>query len=79
MPRATLEFNLPEEQTEFKLATQGSDYFCALGDVANMFRDLLKYKADSMTPEQYKKVEELSGQFWDIMHERGIDPMSDPQ
>lgn len=44
MPKATLEFSLPEEQEEFETATKAADYKLALWDVAQeIFRPARKH------------------------------------
>jgi hypothetical protein len=45
--KATLEFILPEEENEFKLATKGSDFFCALWDISQEVRNHDKYGASA--------------------------------
>ncbi len=41
--KVTMEFILPEENNEFKLATKGSDFFCALWDIKEQIREHDKY------------------------------------
>lgn len=41
--KAILEFNLPEEKSEFKLASNANDLYCVLWDLDNELRRLLKY------------------------------------
>lgn len=41
--KATLEFNMPEDQINFKHATKGFDYYLALNDIDNYIRNYLKY------------------------------------
>ena len=53
--RATLEFNLPEEQNEHLRAVRAGDAWSALYDIDNMLRNLLKYGDD-----RYKTVDELA-------------------
>ena len=43
MPIATLEFDLPDEQTEFRSATQGSHAKGILWDIDQRLRGLLKH------------------------------------
>ncbi len=43
MPKAILEFQLPEENNEFKLAQRGSDYWTALWDIDQDLRGWLKH------------------------------------
>ena len=43
MPIAKLEFNLPEEQSEFNLANMASKLYCCLWEVNQELRSFLKY------------------------------------
>jgi hypothetical protein len=43
MPKATMTFDLPDEQYDFKCATNGSRYLHILQDMYNAFRDKSKY------------------------------------
>ncbi len=49
--RASLHFNLPEDQTEFKDAQNGNRYKAILDDLSNHIRSRLKYD-DTLTHEQ---------------------------
>ncbi len=72
MPEITMKFNLPDEQNEFILATNGDKYYNALWDINNHLRSSLKYKAfDETTEEIYEKMREeihdiLDGQHVDL-------------
>lgn len=50
--KAVLEFNLPEDQSDFNMATQGSEYYCVIDDVLNDLRCTLKYQSNS---DDYQK------------------------
>ena len=41
--KATLEFNLPEEQSEFERATKGGEAFLALWDIDMELRNMVKH------------------------------------
>lgn len=41
--RAVLEFNLPEEQSEFDMANNAGHYFSTLWDLLQLLRDKAKY------------------------------------
>lgn len=53
--KATIEFTLPEEQEEHLRAARANDAWCALYDIDNMLRNLLKHGDN-----RYKTVEELA-------------------
>ena len=41
--KSILEFNMPEDKNDFKLAMNGADYFCALWDIKQLLRSYYKY------------------------------------
>lgn len=43
MPKATLEFQLPKEQQEFKRATQAMNMYCTLWDIQQECRRMMKH------------------------------------
>ena len=65
--KAKLEFNLPEDNQDFKLAQRGKDYFCVIWDVLNEIRSYLKYG------HQFKSVEECLEVIRDILSEAQIE------
>lgn len=58
--KATLQFDLPEEQPEFYHATHGVDYSVALDEIDNLLRAHLKYEVhthwDSQTVEEIREA-----------------------
>lgn len=52
MPKATLEFKLPEESSEFYDATNGTKYSIILRELDEMYRNLLKYDEGVTAPER---------------------------
>ena len=73
MPKAILEFNLPEEQTEFKTACQATDLKLVIYDFDNHLRSLYKYADAGMTDEEHKLLEVLREKLNDLLQERNID------
>jgi hypothetical protein len=55
--KAILEFDLPEEQDEFDLATNGRDYLFALMDIQKEIRAIHKYQ--ELDEKEFKVVEEI--------------------
>ena len=79
--KSTLEFNLPEENEEFKLALKGTSMSIALSDIANeIFRPARKHgysdKALSDLIEKNPDAEEIIGmletKFFEILQENEI-------
>jgi len=52
MPKAILEFTLPEDLDAFKVAQRGVDYYCIILEVQRLLRDFRKY--ENSDPKKYK-------------------------
>lgn len=67
MPLATLQFNLPEEQEEFRAAVKGSKYQAALSALDRELRNLVKHGSEesqrAMTPDRFR------ARIWEILAE----------
>jgi hypothetical protein len=69
--KATLEFNLPDDQTEFNFANSGSRYYCALWEMDQWLRSKIKY-GENLTDEQYGVYELCREELRDIMSNNTI-------
>lgn len=68
MPLTTIQFNLPDEQDEFRAAVKGSQYRSALQECDSWLRGLAKYGDDApMSPSQVR------ARFWEILAENDAD------
>ena len=71
--KAILEFNLPEEQTDFYLATKGKDWWKVCWDMEQWLRQQNKYMPDNRFNKDkdiaYLEVREM---LIDIMNENGV-------
>jgi hypothetical protein len=56
MPRATLSFKLPEDDSDFLLAKNGGKYFSALWEISQIMRKHWKYGAKMK--DCWKEIEE---------------------
>lgn len=65
MIRATLEFELPEDQNEFTMATKGHQYFSCLFDIGQELRRYRKY--EELTPSERRIIEKLEEFFYDTV------------
>lgn len=65
--KGILEFNLPEEKSEFLLAQQGGKYYVTLLDIRNYFRNRLKYNSDNLTEDQLIFLEKVRDDIYDII------------
>ena len=68
--KAKLTFNLPEDQAEFDLATQGGNMYAALWDISQELRTLWKY--EELSEEEWKIVERIRESFYDILQKNNI-------
>jgi hypothetical protein len=68
--KATLEFNLPEDGSEFEYATKGSAMFLILWNVKQEYRKLMKYH--DLTENEYKIVEALNDSLHEDLQHEGI-------
>ena len=68
--KATLEFNLPEDQAEFDLATQGPNMYSALWGISEELRTLWKY--EELNEKEWDMVERIRNKFYEILEENKI-------
>jgi hypothetical protein len=68
--KATLEFNLPEDQAEFDFATQGSKMYLALWDISQELRTLWKY--EELDEKEWDMVERIRNKFFEILEDHQI-------
>jgi hypothetical protein len=72
MPTGTLTFNLPEEQSDFNLASNASKWYLVAWDMDQYLRNKIKYTSDD-TPELYSEVLEMvRKEFWENMENNGL-------
>jgi len=65
MPKATLEFNLPEEQGEFEVCVKGQKYLSALWDFSNYLRQQVKH--GDLHEEDLGIYEDIQKVFYEII------------
>jgi len=68
--KATIEFNLPEDQHEYDLAVKSSAMYNALWDVYTMLRKYYKYS--ELPSGQLEIVEAIREEFFEILNELEI-------
>lgn len=55
MPKAILEFNLPQENAEYKDAVEGSTYKVVIEDILNKLRGHIKYEdKETINAEEFR-------------------------
>ena len=71
--KATLEFNLPEEQMEFNRVNQSLDMACALFDILQLRKKMFrKYESYIDTPEWSSVVDFMGDEIAGILEEHNI-------
>ena len=68
--KATLEFNLPEDQSDFDFAVQGGKMYSALWDISKELRTLWKY--EELDEKEWDMVERIRNKFYDILDDHQI-------
>jgi hypothetical protein len=68
--KAILEFNLPDDQSNFDLALQSANMYSSLHEIEQEIRRLWKY--EELSEEQFKIVEQIRDKFNEILIENNI-------
>lgn len=68
--KATLEFNLPDDQAEFDFAVQGANMYSALFDISQELRTLWKY--EELDEKEWDMVERIRNKFFEILDDHQI-------
>ena len=68
--KATLEFNLPDDQNEFDMAVQSGNMYAALWDISQDLRKLWKY--EELSEEEWKMVERIRDKFYETLSDHQI-------
>ncbi len=66
--KATLSFNLPDEEYAYRLAINGARYQAALYDLRMAIRDKVKYAVEATTT-----WDDVSDMFWQIIREADVE------
>lgn len=66
--KATIEFNIPEEQNEFDITVKAHNLLNTLHEMSEWLRELYKYK-DIETIN----TEEVRMKLWDLAKDNGVD------
>ena len=61
--KAILEFNLPEDDHEFEMATSGSKFHSVLWDMDQYLRSKIKYAPDDMSDDTLNTLEQCRSQL----------------
>lgn len=71
--KAVLEFNLPEDQDDFELATKGSKWYGVVWNMDQWLRQQYKYMPDEeYSEDRYNAYVEAREKLFVLMQENGI-------
>lgn len=70
--KATIEFNLPEDQLEFDLMSKASKWYSLAWELDQHLRSETKYNSDNMNDEYYKALKDTRKKLHDLLNEEGL-------
>ena len=70
--KAILEFNLPDDQQDFELATKGLKFWSVLWDLDQSLRSKTKYAPDSLPQDKYDAYQEIRDELRELMFENNL-------
>ncbi len=70
--KAILEFNLPEDDHEFKMATTGASMHSVLWEMEKWLRSNTKHGPDSIPKDEYKAYERCRETLRELMNDKNI-------
>jgi len=68
--KATIEFNLPEDEEQFNVANKGMDWALVAWDMDQILRDKLKH--EEHTRDARKALEEIRDTLNEMLADRGL-------
>lgn len=69
--KAILEFNLPEDKSDFNLAVKGSDWWHVCWKMDQLLRGQLKYN-DDISEDTRKAYEDIRGELRQFMFDSNV-------
>ena len=73
MPKAILEFSLPEEDQEHELAINAGKYYSILWDLDQFLRNKVKYPTQDHDPIETDTYDKVRTELWNLLNEHNID------
>jgi len=70
--KATLKFNLPDDDQEFELATNASNFWSVLWELDQDLRAKTKYASDDLPQDKYDAYQEVRDKLYELMSESNI-------
>jgi hypothetical protein len=71
--KATIEFDLPEDQDEYMICSNATNYYSALDDIFSVLRQRIKYDCEKYSDTEIELMEELRDRFVEIRKEYGVE------
>ena len=70
--KAILEFNLPDDQQDFDLATSGLKFWSVLWELDQSLRSKTKYAPDSLPQDKYDAYQEIRDELRELMSDNNL-------
>jgi hypothetical protein len=70
--KAILEFNLPEDNQEFELATKGFKFWSVLWELDQSLRAKTKYAPDNLPQDKYDAYQEIRDELRELMSDNNV-------
>ena len=70
--KATLEFNLPDDQQDFDLATKGLKFWSVLWELDQSLRAKTKYASDDLPKDKYDAYQEIREELRELISNNNI-------
>lgn len=70
--KATLEFNLPEDQQDFQMAVNATKFWSVLYELDQELRSKTKYAPDDLPQDKYDAYQEVRDRMYELMNEYNI-------
>jgi len=70
--KAILEFNLPDDQQDFDLATKGLKFWNILWELDQSLRSKTKYAPDDLPQDKYDAYQEIREELRELMSNNNI-------
>ena len=71
--KAILEFNLPDDDQEFTLATNGLKFWSVLWELDQSLRAKTKYASDDLPQDKYDAYCEVRDELRELMSDNNLD------
>lgn len=70
--KATLEFNLPEDQQDFQMVVNATKFWSVLYELDQELRSKTKYAPDDLPQDKYDAYQEVRDRMYELMNEYNI-------